>query len=690
VNVAGLNNLAFSQKPQTAAKGGTSSKGNSKESSFEDVLGQTSNKPRAEEAPPRHEQPKQDTQTSKQRPEAEVESRTARPENPRERQREIPSHEDVSRAPQAAEGRAGETAAREDSVRESGVREDAGGEMDAESIDPGAFQGAPMQGPVLGNPLISERLTSAQPVTSAQMLMKNAAAAKDDDGVDSLTRRVVWTDFLRKMKEDLGVSAEDVLHAFGSLSKEDLAKPPTETVDKVVMALGLNDQQAMLAKQYFQELIHKTQSRSLGEELNTSGKQIGLSLMSERELDRKNVQRRLDQMNESFFMQGQYARPMQPAPQTAAQRMAQNPMAQPNSVRIDGDGEQAQRSERTGMSVSAMTPDLGRDALTAPAADMQPVAPQAPSMAAQAATVNPQAQRQIDQLTAQMQPADENDRTADQLVQKLIGAQTPGAIAKAKVAMAAAASQAPDTATKTAQPAIAAAPAMTAASLNKLLASLEDGKADADDGGGEMTDASYLNAPLLPADSKLNSPIQTGNDFQTQLAQVKPGQPMAVPDLVQQAQVMLRDGGGEMKVTLNPEGLGEVAMKVSVDQGKVNVQMITESDEAKRLIERQLGELKSSLTSNHLQVSDIKVDTASNLGKQLEQQYRDAQRQNLQASWDQFRQDNQGWRRSFFETPSARNYKGTADAPRDVSAPGGSSSSAAARARSAKRLDLVA
>ncbi|NJL23748.1 MAG: hypothetical protein HC902_00235 [Calothrix sp. SM1_5_4] len=70
----------------------------------------------------------------------------------------------------------------------------------------------------------------------------------------------MWNDFLRKMKDDLGVSAEDVLGAFASLSSEDLAKPPAETVDKVVMALGLNDQQAAMAKQYFSELIQKTKT----------------------------------------------------------------------------------------------------------------------------------------------------------------------------------------------------------------------------------------------------------------------------------------------------------------------------------------------------------------------------------------------------------------------------------------------
>lgn len=199
------------------------------------------------------------------------------------------------------------------------------------------------------------------------------------------------------------------------------------------------------------------------------------------------------------------------------------------------------------------------------------------------------------------------------------------------------------------------------------------------------SDASYLGA-TLGADGQSRAQNLQPGEFQSQLTSAAgPGQPVAVPDLVKNAQVMVTEGGGEMKVTLTPEGLGEVAMKVSVKDGKVNVQMITESDEAKRMIERTLGDLKSSLATSNLLVNDIKIDTASNLGKQLEQQYNDAQRQMAQQTLEQFRQDHQGWRRSYFEVPGARQYKSQADAPRDAQAP----TSVSAK-RGGGRLNLVA
>jgi flagellar hook-length control protein FliK len=544
----------------------------------------------------------------------------------------------------------------------------------------------------------------------------DVASLPGKDGVDSLTRRAVWNDFLRKMKNEFGISAEDVLHAFSSLSDEDLAKPPGETVDKLVMALGLNDQQAALAKQYFQELIQKTRSRSLGEELAASSKQINLSLMSQREMRLRSMDRALERMNRDFFMKGR---------DTAAIARAMDTSPQPNSQRLAAatasvDGKTPTAAQKGRDALAALTPDFSSattpalsmpDATTAPsvAADTtgslagtstlaDPSAP-VPATAGKDGVFNP--------LAAGMQPVDGKDRSVDQLIRKFMATQTgaeskavaSGASAHHAAALAAgadpgamtqtaAANTAPSAATALATPPAAAA--MT--SLNHILAGLQGGGADdGADTDGDSSDASYLNAPLIDPGplGKQTQSIQTDGGFAAQLNAPKPGQPVAVPDLIEHARLMVHKGGGDMKVTLSPDGLGQVAMKVSVDQGKVNVQMITESDEAKKLIERQLGDLKTQLASHHLQLSDIKVDTATNLGRQLEQQYHDAQRQATQQAWEQFNQNNQGWRRSFFEVPSARVYKGQAEAPRDAQAPGVTAANSR-RGAGSRRLDLVA
>lgn len=296
----------------------------------------------------------------------------------------------------------------------------------------------------------------------------------------------------------------------------------------------------------------------------------------------------------------------------------------------------------------------------------------------------------INKLVGQMQSPEAGDNKAlDQMVKNLTAKQMhrsmPGQnpmAADPSVTAAVAASPGASAPTAPAQPAaFAGLGAMFGGAGTR-----KDGTAD--DSGDDSSDTLGMNSALA-ADNRSGNNENIKGDFQSQLtAKAAPGQPqtMAVPDLVQQAHVMVRDGGGDLKVTLHPEGLGEVAMRVSVNDGKVSVQMITESDEAKKLIERQIGDLKSGLAQNHLQVDSIKVDTATNLGKQLEQQYHEAQRQQAQMNLEQFRQDQQGWRRSFFETGAVNPYRGQSDAPRDVRNP----VSAAARSTSSRRLDLVA
>ncbi len=47
-----------------------------------------------------------------------------------------------------------------------------------------------------------------------------------------------------------------------------------------------------------------------------------------------------------------------------------------------------------------------------------------------------------------------------------------------------------------------------------------------------------------------------------------------------------------MKVKLSPEGMGDVSIKVKMVNGQVNIEMVTSNDEAKKILEIGLGEMK--------------------------------------------------------------------------------------------------
>lgn len=546
------------------------------------------------------------------------------------------------------------------------------GEVAAQSVEATSLPTQP-SAPALSGP-VQDRVLNATPdsVFNTNILKTPGAKAQQEEGVDSLTRRVVWNDFLRKMKDDLGVDAEDVLEAFSTLSNEELAQPPQETVNAVVQALGLDGSQAQMARKYFTELVDKTKSKSMGEELETSGRQINLTLMSQREMERKALARSLDKMNQSFFIKN---------PQMAKAAAQQLPLQQP--VQQNQNGEELMVLGPNGL-VPASSLNLPMQTAEAVPAPIPQAAPGSPMAA-------------LEKWNSKSAKPLEQKNTIDEMVRQFLAPQARVETLKSgemqAMPMAAASAGMPAQVPVTPAAAIPVAPQTAAMdTLQGLLTNLAGDQTQSDgseeDSSEFTSDASYLNH-TLGNQEHLKGALAKGAELQGELGKVQSAQPMTVPELVDKAQIMLHEGGGEMKVTMSPDGLGEVALRVSVNEGKVQVQMITESDEAKRMIERHMGDLKSQLHNNNLQMDTIKIDTATNLGKQLEQQYQDAQRQQAHQTLEQFRQDQQGWRRSFFDVPSARQYKGQSEGIRDVAAPGTVSGSGR-KGNANRRLDLVA
>jgi flagellar hook-length control protein FliK len=167
------------------------------------------------------------------------------------------------------------------------------------------------------------------------------------------------------------------------------------------------------------------------------------------------------------------------------------------------------------------------------------------------------------------------------------------------------------------------------------------------------------------------------------------------PELMRQAQLLVNQGGGEMKMQLRPEGLGEVHLKVKVENGQVQIQMLTESDSAKKAIEGSLDELRSGLAQSKLHVDAMKIEVGTDLAKQrFEQQQQEAQRdqarQMAQNFMGQFREGRQGFHQSLGENRGWREYRPNriADAPTPDAVV--SASASARSASSSRRLDLVA
>lgn len=136
----------------------------------------------------------------------------------------------------------------------------------------------------------------------------------------------------------------------------------------------------------------------------------------------------------------------------------------------------------------------------------------------------------------------------------------------------------------------------------------------------------------------------------------------SVKQVMTQAQYLIKKGGGEMKVEMSPEGMGTIHLKVMLQDGKVNLHMSADTQEAKKTIESSLAELKTSLAAQKLSMENVKVDvisatnteTATQNQTNTNGQGRDQARQ----FWNQFNENfgSQGRKESFTDMPNLKGY----------------------------------
>ncbi|MBO9666256.1 MAG: flagellar hook-length control protein FliK [Bdellovibrio sp.] len=138
----------------------------------------------------------------------------------------------------------------------------------------------------------------------------------------------------------------------------------------------------------------------------------------------------------------------------------------------------------------------------------------------------------------------------------------------------------------------------------------------------------------------------------------------AVKQVMNQAQYLIKKGGGEVKVQMTPEGMGTIHLKVMLQDGKVNLQMSADTQEAKKTIESSLVDLKNSLAAHKLSVENVKVDVvnaASDTAAQNQANNNSNQGQReARQFWNQFNENfgNQGRRESFTDFQSVKGSYG--------------------------------
>lgn len=506
--------------------------------------------------------------------------------------------------------------------------------------------------------------------------------AKVMDPKTSAQRQRAIRKFMDSFEGEFGVPPEKMVDAMAQLTAQDLERPPEKTAEAVIAELELDPQDELKAKSMYMGLITQLNQMDVKADLPKSTEGLLSQLSAERlQLSGEKKQFMADQvqnLNDKFFMKG--------LPKDQVVQMGSDPKVMELLKKVIDPNQ---------MKPESLTPELMQKLQMALEAKPKAVADSTDQILAQL-------KKQIEQS----QGGEEVDLEALNL-EKVSFA--PNAMPMEK-AMTKQGMQNPEQGFAQAQNQSQELQSLLAtmepkaaeefkSSLEKLGLAVEEIKT----GEKETVDLKSLQlgdlSSLRPkgevdmmgvAVGKIeNAPIVTEQNKTENMQQI-----------MNQAQTLLKKGGGEVNVEMRPEGLGEIKMKLQVLDGKVQLHMNTESTEAKKMIESSLQDLKQSLAAHQLSMEHVKVDVVAqsadaskaqnDLQNQMQNFFEQQQRNGTKQFWQQFNENfgNRQARENYFDAQNIRT------GVRRQELPGISEASATKGARrtgsSGRSLNLVA
>ncbi len=501
------------------------------------------------------------------------------------------------------------------------------------------------------------------PFESAEPFSKNSIEPKPTQTLQAMakvqtaTRQAAMQIFLDKMQNELGVDPARVVEAFSKLSPEELMSAPEESSADFIKQLSLDPSQSKKALGLYNEMLSMMAATGMAQYLAKNGQSAAIHVEDKAQANLKELRSSIGKMDDKFFMNGQFA-PQAANAQAAyaAQANSQNAL---NEIALnENDGANDPLSNFSADDKNSLDPaakNLSNNGKgTIDVSKFQQAA------AATTATMTPAELAALVNQNEQMAAASgdavaaESDDGTESVLKKLLSdggikaASSPMATSTAMVDKAnVSAPSAADVKTTTA--------AATAAAAGN---SIVQAKSSDQSGAGANGDG-----------SKKSDDLNNGQLQQNQQAQVKNGEAgkafnveapknistaevqANVKELISQAQFLSRRGGGEMKISLNPDGLGEVNLKVKMQNGQVNVEMVASSDEAKHMLEKGLGELKQAFASHKLNLDSVRIDTPKDASNNFSQQRQEQERGFQQKFLGDFQDRNGMNRREMFEYP---------------------------------------
>lgn len=454
--------------------------------------------------------------------------------------------------------------------------------------------------------------------------------------------------YLQKL-EEMGIEREEVAAAVSQFSPNEFQLHPEEIIQELQNTLSVETQETQKLSFATQNFLTDIANEKFAEDLKQNPQMIQVALKTQDEQEKQVLAGSLSQLQKDFFSP-------RAQPQVATQGMAQASKAG------------AMSSQGSAINPSAMS-DQNFNALV----DQAEVSPHVASKGLDLETELLMRLRNLEESTGDLQaPPSTNSQTVaqsnlEQKLQALLSQDQNSSSFSQNSDVPF--SMKESSSAETAVGELGTSSLESGSSFSQQMAAQQAAKAMPD---ASMAGATGI-AKVLENRNTIEGKIQDQQNVQ---------------NMINSTQSLIRDGGGEMKVKLTPEGMGEVNLKVKVNDGKVDIQMVTESREAKKLLEAGLNDLRSNLESHRLNLDNFKVDVSGKTSQEhdsLMNQQQEFARNNAREFLGQFRQQNQNFRQGFFEMGGVgyRSPDRSKDIRSDTINPGRQNASA-------RRLDLVA
>jgi flagellar protein FlbC len=90
-----------------------------------------------------------------------------------------------------------------------------------------------------------------------------------------------------------------------------------------------------------------------------------------------------------------------------------------------------------------------------------------------------------------------------------------------------------------------------------------------------------------------------------------------IPEVVKRTGIIVRDGGeGEIRLILKPESLGNVRIRITIENNSVEGRIVVENNSVKELFDASLDNLKASLRQEGFQSASLEVSVGNQRTRQ--------------------------------------------------------------------------